>query len=158
MKKSTVALVCFSLSVIVLNSCTKSGSSNDSSNFIGKWVGPGTSTVNGVVQSSKSDTLVFVAGSDGNHVNIQPGGTGSCSGGTILSFVINASALSLPSTAVTDGCGQKYTMAGTGNLNGGTLAMNFQETIIDTVHGGSSKGTDTVIKLSAQIVLTLTKK
>jgi len=157
MRKLTVALICCSVPTLVFTSCTKSGSSKDSSNFIGRWVGPGTSTVNGFVQSSQSDTLVFVAGSDGNHVNMQPG-TGSCSGGTILSFVINASAVSLPSTAATDGCGQKYTMAGTGNLNGSTLAMNFQETIIDTVHGGSSNGTDTVIKISAQVVLTLTKK
>ncbi len=50
----------------------KKGSTNNSSDFIGRWVGPGIATVNGVAQPSAADTLVFVAGSDGNHVTLQP--------------------------------------------------------------------------------------
>ncbi len=157
MKKSTIAILCCSLSAIALNSCSKKGSSSpDSSNFIGRWTGTGTLAINGVAQGSNTDTIVFIAGIDGNHVIAQD--TGSCKGGTVISFVLNGSAISLPTTAVTDGCGNKSTISATGNLSGGTLALNIQEVVTATIPNGSSTGTDTVETINASNILALTKK
>ena len=68
MKKSMIALICCSLLAVVFYSCKKSSSSPDSSNFIGRWVGTGTFTENGVAPLPVIDTIVFIAGNDGNHV------------------------------------------------------------------------------------------
>ncbi len=157
MKKSTIVIICCSLSAIVFNSCSKKGSSTpDSTNFIGRWVGTGALTENGVAIGPVTDTLVFIAGSDGNHVIVQD--TGSCKGGTVVNFVLNGNAISLPTTVVTDGCGNKSTDNANGNLSGGTLSLTIQELITTTIPNGSSTGTDTVETINASIVMALTKK
>ena len=156
MKKSMIALICCSLLAVVFNSCKKSSSSPDSSNFIGRWVGTGTFTENGVAPLPVIDTIVFIAGNDGNHVIAQD--TGSCKGGTVLTFVLNGNTISLPTIAATDGCGNKSTDSATGNLKGGTLTLNFQQTGTVNIPNGSSTFGDTVETFSATTVMTLTKK
>ena len=155
MKKPIIAATCCFLSVVVFYSCTKKASSPDSSNFIGRWTGTGMETLNGVAQGSVTDTIVFLAGNDGNHVI--PQDTGSCKGGTVVTFVLNGNAISLSTTAVTDGCGHKSTISATGNLNGGTLNLNLQETVTADIPTGSSTGGDTVETINATIVMALTK-
>lgn len=156
MKKSTIVVGCCVLLAVAFNSCKKPGSSNDSSNFIGRWTGTETLTENGVVIGSQTDTIVFLAGSDGNHVVAQD--TGTCKGGTVLTFALNGNAISLPTTAVTDGCGNKSTDSGTGNLSGGTLTLNIQESFSVNDPYGSSTGGDTVYTINSTIATTLTKK
>jgi len=157
MNKYNIVVSCCFLVVVIFNSCKKTGSSTASSNFTGRWIGPGTLSENGVVQTTQTDTLVFVAGTDGNHVILQDT-SGSCKGGTVLTFVLNGNAISLPTTAATDGCGNKSTDSGNGNLSGGTLTFNLTETVSETVPGGSSTGGDTVITIIGSVALTLTKK
>jgi hypothetical protein len=155
MKKSIVALICCSLLAILFNSCKKA-SSPDSSNFIGRWIGSEIITENGFTSPSITDTLVFLAGNDGNHVveqDIVP-----CKGFTVFTFVLNGNAISLPTNTFTDSCGKKYTDSATGNLNGGTLTLNFKESIIVNIPTGSSTGGDTVETLNVTTVTTLTKK
>jgi len=151
-----IAAICCSLSAIVFNSCKKPGSSPDSANFIGRWAGTGMLTENGVPLGAVTDTIVFIAGSDGNHVIVQD--TGSCKGGTVVTFVLNGNAISLPTTTVIDGCGNKSTNSATGNLNGGTLTLTLQGSSTEDIPGGSSTGGDTIETINATIAMTLTKK
>ena len=113
-------------------------------------------TENGTVQGTEADTIVFTAGSDGNHVILQD--AGSCKGGTVVSFTLNGNSISLPATAITDGCGQKYTARASGSLSGSTLTMNIQELVTADIPNGSSTGADTVETINATIAFTLTKK
>jgi len=156
MKKSITVISCCFLLAIVFNSCKKAGSSNDSANFIGRWVGTANVTENGVAVAPGVDTLVFLAGSDNNHVIAQD--TGSCSGGTVITFTLNGNSISLPSTNITDGCGNKSTDNATGNLSGGTLTLNIQEIDKEDIPYGSSTGGDTVETVNLTIALSLTKK
>ncbi len=155
MKKSTIVISSLLLLAIVTDSCKKSGSSSDSSNFIGSWAGPGNLTENGVPYGTVSDTLVFIAGSDGNHVIVQNNGT--CKGGTVVSFALSGNSISLPTTTVIDGCGNKSVVNASGSLSRGTLNLTLQETATTNIPYGSSTGGDTTETINAVFVLALTK-
>ncbi len=113
--KKTVQIISLALvTFFAFSGCTKSGSSTDyATQFAGTWTG--TSSCGGtasITLTRVNNTTLTSSGS--------VGGTG-CVKSVTLNHTASGNTLTIPTQTFTDGCGNSYTISGSGVLSGSTL-------------------------------------